>query len=336
MKFRDYLKQRWYLFGIFFGAGVFAFLVSWSSGLILNKSFSYIIQGTSAAFIVFVLVDYIKLRSRIEYMKEYLVNNAVEEIRSNYPLDIKYASEIRKIVKEAEEYKRRMETDHGSELEFITKWVHDIKVPISAIELITEQTYSKDAQLIQMQLNYIDQNIQKILYHIKSKNFYDDYRIKETDTQTIIKGALKSYAVFFAYKSISLTLNYDNYKIYTDEKWSTYIISQFISNAVKYTEKGGEINIFTEETNDEVIIKVKNTGEGIEEENIRNIFRRGYSGYNARKEKSTGYGLYLSERLAEKMGHRLSAASEKGQYAEFALHFIKSNDKHYNNVSMPG
>ena len=91
---------------------------------------------------------------------------------------------------------------------------------------------------------------------------------------------------------------------YYDEKWCTYIISQFISNAVKYTEKGGEINIYTVETTDEVIIKVKNTGAGIDEENIRNVFRRGYSGYNARKEKSTGYGLYLSERLAEKMGHR--------------------------------
>ncbi len=321
------------MFVIVFILCMFAFLVSWASGLYQNTDFMYIAEGAAAAFIIFMVVDYIKLNTRIKYMKEFLDGNCGKDLRSNYPIDKTYGAEIKSIVDEHNKYRETTQTEHDSELEFITKWVHDVKVPISAIKLITENADDEISQMIDMQLNYIDQNIQMILFHMKAKRFYDDYKIRQASLESIVKQALKNYSVFFAYKSISLKLTLEDYYVNTDEKWSIYIVSQLISNAVKYTDSGGKISITAEKDDKETRLKIKNTGTGIQHNDLGNIFKRGYSGYSTRKEKSTGYGLYLSQKLAEKMGHQLSVESVYGEYAEFTLHYMANADKtHYKNV----
>lgn len=333
MRIKEYFKQRWYFFAVFFVLAAFWGLVGWASDLISNDNYIYILQGTIMAVVVFITIDYLKLKTRIIKMYEFIESNCSLDFIGNYPLDIKYAEKIKKNVDEHNKYKEYTETEHSCELEFITKWVHDVKVPISAAKLITESMESKEGEHIQMQLNYIDQNIQKILYHMKSKNFHDDYRIKETRIKHIVSHALKDYAIFFSYKSISLKMHLDDCIVYTDDKWSIYIVSQLISNAVKYTDNHGKIIICVKKENDDVLLSVKNTGYGIEEKNIKNIFKRGYSGYSTRKEKSTGYGLYLAKKLSEKMGHVLSAKSKQGEYAEFILRYKNDPEiTHYKNV----
>ena len=75
------------MFVIVFILCMFAFLVSWASGLYQNTDFMYIAEGAAAAFIIFMVVDYIKLNTRIKYMKEFLDGNCGKDLRSNYPID---------------------------------------------------------------------------------------------------------------------------------------------------------------------------------------------------------------------------------------------------------
>ncbi len=335
MNIREYVKHRWYMFVIVFFAGIYSYLTAWSSGLISNKDFLYTAVSIIVFFVFFIIIDYIKLQTRLKKMREFLENNCSIDFTSNYPMDIKYAEQYKEIAENFDKYKETTDSEHKNELEFITKWVHDVKVPIAAINLITENMDNDEGQQIQMQLNYIEQNIQKILFHMKSKTFYDDYRIRSVSLKAIINQALKNYAVFFSYKSISLKIDCEDYEVFTDEKWSIYIVSQLISNAVKYTPINGEIIITANFDDDGVSLSIKNTGAGIEERNLENIFRRGYSGYSIRKEKSTGYGLYLSKKLADKMGHRLAAKSKENEYAEFIIYYsFDKNDAYYNNVSL--
>ena len=107
----------------------------------------------------------------------------------------------------------------------------------------------------------------------------------------------------------------------TDSKWSGYIISQIISNAVKYTPKGGKIQISSFIEDDKGIITVKNTGAGIDSHSLKSIFDRGFSGEPVRGGLSTGYGLYLSKKLADIMGHELTANSSPEEYTSFSLIF---------------
>ena len=326
MNIKEYLKQRWYLFLIASILGIFAFLVTWSSAEANKGDFIYMLQGAALAMAVFIAIDFIKLNTRLKNMQDFLDNGCIQDLKSNYPLDAKYADMIKRKVDEFSRYKEDTEFEHNSELEFITKWVHDVKVPISAIKLLVENTESIEAQHIEMQLNYIEQNIEKILYNMKSKTFYDDYKISKVSIKSIVNKALKNYAVFFSYKEIALKMQIGDMEVFTDEKWCIYIVSQLISNAVKYTDNGGEIEMVASENESEIALRVKNTGEGIDAASIKNIFKRGYSSYSTRKEKSTGYGLYLAKKLADKMGHEITAESEANKYAEFTVLFKKPDN----------
>lgn len=119
------------------------------------------------------------------------------------------------------------------------------------------------------------------------------------------------------------------YDVLTDEKWSGYILSQIISNAVKYTPVEGIIVINTEKNGNERTISVKNSGRGILEKDIGQIFNKSYtSSENRSGMKATGYGLYLSKKLSDMLGHRLTVQSQYGEYAIFHLSFVENENMH--------
>ena len=314
MSIFEYIKQRWYLLMAAFIGGVFALIIYWTDG---NGVLLYALEGIALCLAAFLAVDFFVLRNRVKKMETFLSGD--DDTTSSYPLDKIYADMISRVVAQHKAYRKDMETQHAREIEFITKWVHDVKVPISALRLLTDGMDDELSAQLEMQTLYIEQNIQKILFHIKSKSFYEDYTIKPAGVRAMVSAALKQYAVFFSYKKIALRLDCADITVATDEKWSGYIISQIISNAVKYTPECGEIDIRAYRQGDTARISIKNTGEGIDPRSLKAIFKRGFSGSALRQGSATGYGLYLSKKLADIMGHGLVAESVPGECAVFTL-----------------
>lgn len=325
MSVKGYIKEKWYMFIFFFVSAVFSFLIYWADGSRADSSMIYTLEGIILFFIAYIIADYVVLRSRAKKIKHFVRSGATDDVDSTYPLDKLYMKEVSRLARDYNNYRARNEAQYSEELDFITKWVHDIKVPISALYLLIDNMDTDDADQLEMQTSYIEQHTQKVLYHIKSKSFHDDYQITEASTHTIVSTALKQYATFFAYKKISLNMKFDDYKVLTDEKWSGYIVSQLLSNAVKHTPEYGEISIKTSLKHNKIVISVKNTGEGIKAINLNQIFKKGYTSTVQRGgSPSTGYGLYLAKKLADRMGHNLYAVSKEGDYAEFCLAFSRT------------
>ena len=324
MKIKDYLKERRAFFLILFLAVIFCVLIVWSSSDSLSGRAYYLLEGLGGLCIIYIVVDYFTLRGRIAKIRHFFRNGATDNDSFSYPLDVIYTAQAANMAEEYRRFKAKAKEQYSDELDFITRWVHDIKVPISALYLLAENFSGDDAQKLEMQIAFIEQHTQKALYHIKSNSFEDDFIISKTATMKIVTSALKQYAVFFAQKKIALELDKKSFEVLTDEKWSGYIISQFLSNAVKQTPQGGSIAIKTLEQGGKVLICIRNTGQGIEPAHLEHIFSRGFTGSSKRSTSfSTGYGLYLSKKLAVRMGHEVFATSHPGEYAEFCLAFTK-------------
>ena len=67
-----------------------------------------------------------------------------------------------------------------------------------------------------------------------------------------------------------------------------------LDNAIKYTNESGTINVSLANTNNQVVYTIENTGDGIKEEDLRNIFDRFYMGDKSRTKNDNSYGLGLS------------------------------------------
>lgn len=201
--------------------------------------------------------------------------------------------------------KERRET-----MDYYTTWVHQIKTPISVMRMILQEEDTEEHRELLAELFRIEQYVEMALNWVRLGSDSMDFVFREYDLDGIIRQAIHKYASQFVRRRIRLSYEPVEMKVLTDEKWLLFIIEQLLSNAVKYTRKGGVSIKVTEEG----VLEITDTGMGIAAEDVPRIFEKGFTGYNGRADKkSTGLGLYLCSLTAKKLSHKIRVESQIGQ-----------------------
>ena len=199
---------------------------------------------------------------------------------------------------------------------FTENIAHQIKTPISAIDVLLQAENEPDKidlKELKRQLFNIDFYVDAVMNYLRLEDMSSDYVFEDCQVEKIVRKAVKKFAAQFIGKKISIELNNLDTNVKTDEKWLGFIIEQLISNAVKYTRNGGKISIYMKETFNSAdrILVIEDNGIGITKEDIPRIFERGYTGYNGRmSKKSSGIGLYLCRKAADKLGISIAIESK--------------------------
>ncbi|MFD1431930.1 sensor histidine kinase [Lacticaseibacillus yichunensis] len=210
---------------------------------------------------------------------------------------------------------------------FIDSWVHEIKVPLAAVELLTDSLDGQAPEVslnqIALQLDKIDQNVEQVLYYSRLDSFSRDYLLQEYDLGTLVNEVVVSQRNSFIAGRLSFALTGDKASVVTDEKWLRFIFTQLVSNAIKYSAPGGKITATIAQASHEVTLTLTDTGIGIPQDELHRVFEKGFTGTNGRNanQKSTGLGLFLAAQLAEKLGHSLTLTSTVGQGTAVTIHF---------------
>ncbi|HVN85850.1 MAG TPA: HAMP domain-containing sensor histidine kinase [Candidatus Binatia bacterium] len=96
-------------------------------------------------------------------------------------------------------------------------------------------------------------------------------------------------------------------------------IGNLVSNAVKYTDPGGNVEMFTSMNSHEVSVSVRDTGAGISEAEARRLFQKYSRGSSGTRHEGTGLGLYIVRRIAEAHGGSVQVSSVVGRGSTFVL-----------------
>mgnify|MGYP001054189926 FL=1 len=225
--------------------------------------------------------------------------------------------------------------------DYYTMWAHQIKTPIFALRLLLQESTEENKEKLS-ELFKIEQYVEMVLGYLRTEDMSSDLKLSRCSLDRIIRDQIHKYAGIFVSKKLTLTYESISQDVLTDEKWLGFVIGQILSNALKYTRTGG-IRIYLEKKlsldTDDVSISIGNddcnkvekltlviedTGIGIRAEDIPRIFEKGYTGVNGRDDnRATGIGLYLSNKIMRKLGHRLyiTSAEEKGTkvFLEFSV-----------------
>lgn len=221
------------------------------------------------------------------------------------------------LINELYKYKCKIESEQAKKSsdmsEYYTLWAHQIKTPISAIRLLLQSSADTKRELDE-QLFRVEQYVDMVLQYVRSESLNTDYLINKYPLDDIIKQVLRKFAKSFIMKKLKLEYSENFEKVITDEKWLTFVIEQLISNALKYTSTGS-ISIYTEHMNEnKLLLCIKDTGIGIQAEDLPRIFDCGYTGFNGRTDKkSTGIGLYLCRKILTRLSHTLTVESQIGK-----------------------
>ena len=205
-------------------------------------------------------------------------------------------------------------------LDYYGMWVHQIKTPIAALDILLQTTERMLYQLdekemmqkaisvsdMKMELFKIEQYVEMALNYLRVEDISSDLVFKKHELDDMVRQVIRKYAKIFISKKIKIDFKPTKACIVTDEKWFSFVIEQLLSNALKYTREGC-IKIYT----DGEKLCIEDTGIGITTSDLPRIFEKGYTGYNGRLDKkASGLGLYLCNRICKNLGIGISARSE--------------------------
>ena len=204
----------------------------------------------------------------------------------------------------------RMRQDARETADYYTLWLHQIKTPLAALNLLAQSPGEIDRHLLQQETLKIEQYAAIALDYQRLQSIHSDLHLTHVALYPLCCQAVRRLRPLFQYGQIGLTLEPFEGDALSDSKWLLVILTQVLTNALKYTPPGGHITI--RQTRPGVLI-VEDTGIGIRPEDQARVFDRGFTGQTGRgQEKSTGIGLYLCKRICNELGHDIALSSEVG------------------------
>lgn len=219
--------------------------------------------------------------------------------------------------------------------EFISLASHQLRTPLSAIKTYSHmlvdgymgeltQTQKKSLRTIISGANRMNELISTLLNVTRIETGSIAVTPKMVQIDRIIDDIIKEVSMMATDKSI--TLDYKNLSgasvsVKTDALILKEIITNLVSNAVKYTPENGKVTISTLERSKDILITVTDTGWGIPLQSKDQIFSKFFRAPNIvrRETTGTGLGLYLVKGLVETIGGTISFKSVESKGTSFFL-----------------
>lgn len=211
---------------------------------------------------------------------------------------------------------------------------HQTKTPIANLLLYTELLYEENLnENIRAKVNVIHNQTERLRFLIDSlvklsrlENGILSLNPEEKQIYPMLSAVYEQYKRKAADKGIELLIEpYDDYSAFFDLKWTTEAVCNLVDNAIKYTEKG-KIKISVESYELFTRIDIKDTGQGISEEEQAKIFARFYRSRSANESEGLGIGLYLARQILSQEGGYIKVSSKAGEGSTFSV-FLPNEKK---------
>lgn len=341
MNFKDFLKDRIPYIAVYFFSTLSAVIIMYLTFFIKGDDISinnvlYAFIVSASLLLVFLFYDY--YRNRSFYKQLELISNSKEDL--DYILNLGTPNS-----NEQELFKRillntyklcgdktiKYEEAHKQYIYFVNQWVHQMKTPVSVINLLLQDAQSEDNKesysSIAEENEKLSHGLDMMLYNARLSDFNLDFNVETLDIISIIRKVIndnkKSLIRHHIFPKIHCN---DELVVHTDRKWIYFVINQIVINAIKYSKaetgesKNISFKIYGEDS--KIILSISDEGIGIPKEDLSRVFNAFFTGKNGRKtSESTGMGMYLAKRVCDELGHNITVESEEGKGATFLIEF---------------
>lgn len=244
------------------------------------------------------------------------------------------ATQINKMFRRLKEQSDKLSADKILMADYLADISHQIKTPLTSMRLILtflqEETLEKARRLeLVQELSQLANRVEWLVYAL--------LRMSKLDAGTIV---LKQEKILLtelwnhAYNTLAIPLELRGIRFQCqiepsismlgDSAWTTEALENILKNCMEHTPEGGIITVTALENPLYTLIRVEDSGTGIDEEDLPHIFERFYRGKHS-DSQSVGIGLALSRRIITAQNGTIQAGNRKdGHGAFFEIRFYKS------------
>jgi signal transduction histidine kinase len=291
-------------------------------------------------------MEYAKSRQKL-----FLVISGLLVLANAILLLYKLSSWIIKDFEHKNNANRELEKLLKAQEEFLANVSHEFKTPLnvifSSIQLL--DFYNKNDLLAENKHNLtkymgtIIQNcyrltrlVNNIIDASKLESGFFNLNMKTVNIVSVVENITLSVAQYVEARGLKLTFDTDMEErlVSCDPHAVERIILNLISNSVKFTNYGDEIEVYISEAQENVSITVKDTGVGIDAEHLPDIFQKfkQIDKSFTRNREGSGIGLYLVKKLVEMQNGQIKVESIKGRGTEFIIDFPVENSDESGNI----
>lgn len=227
------------------------------------------------------------------------------------------------------ELNEKLQAATQSKLVFFTNVSHDLRTPLTLISEPVEQLARADNLTPQQQtlIRIADKNVKilrrlinQILDFRKYENGKLDLHLTEIDLGNALRDWIESFHSLSGKRDMKLTLNLPDapLRMAVDAEKMERVVFNLVSNAFKYTPDNGSITVDCASDGKTLTLKVADTGEGISERDLGNIFDRFYQ-VDRVHPNGSGIGLSLAKAFVELHEGTISVESQEGKGSVFTV-----------------
>ena len=222
--------------------------------------------------------------------------------------------------------------------EFISTVSHEMRTPLTSIrgfsqtllsswDRIDDENKKKFIKIIEEQSNRLINLVENIL--TVSKSSANNLVMKKVFVNASINSILPMFREQYKTHKIEFTPQKDLPPVRLDDDKLQQIMTNLIDNACKYSPENSVVTISTETKGDSVVIKVKDEGVGIKQDDFNKLFKKfsRVENHLTSKTQGNGLGLYITKQLIENMNGSISFESEENKGTTFMVTFPVYNEE---------
>ena len=223
-----------------------------------------------------------------------------------------------------------------NKIKFFTEVAHDIRTPVTLIQLLVSQLSDKSKFQNSMELIYrntqnLNEYVTQLMDFQKADRGMLKLSVSKVDLKKVIHRTVAEVEPLLKKKSIDISVSVPKIYLWFDENKLSRIFYNLISNAIKYSDDGGEIQIKASVNKKNVTIDFIDNGFGIPEKEQKLIFSRFTRGTNINNKGilGSGIGLMISKKIVELHGGKIVLKSKVNIGSTFTVS-LQNGSEHYN------
>ncbi|MGL4570663.1 MAG: ATP-binding protein [Clostridium sp.] len=305
------------------------------SDLIFFKTLNKVLIAVGVCAIIFSTIIGVRISHSISKPVLDIIHNTNLIAEGEYSNDINVKSnieEINKMIISVNKLANNLE-EQDKLRKILTRDIsHELRTPLTTIQIQVEALMDGIWEPSEERLKSIYDEIERLnrlVGSLERLSKYEEDSISLNKEEIYINELLKTLVINFEKQlfdeNINLSLDLKSIKYYCDKDRLSQAIINIISNSIKYTTFGGEINLSLYSNEENIFIKVKDNGIGIEKNDLKYIFERFYRSDKSRARKSggVGVGLTIAKAIVESHGGKIIVNSELGVGSEFIIQLPK-------------
>jgi len=249
------------------------------------------------------------------------------DLKDNNKFKFSKFTEIRIIQQSLETFQTKLKIKQKSRKKLVDELIHQTRTPLTILKTHLEgyedgiiTMSSEEIKICETQIENLTLIISNMSQMIDAEKETDSLKIEDVNIHNLLKQIVGGLKLQFDKKKIHLSLT-GNQKIIikTDKYKLSQSIYNILTNAYKFTNQNGEVNISHETDKDILIIKFADNGIGISHEDTTHLFDAYYKGNNSENSSGDGIGLFVANENIKSIKGKIEVESDVGKGSIFII-----------------